>query len=108
MPQYLQSFTTLRENFLSVWKKTINSSIQLQKEYAENANIQTTIPQEYAGIIQSMGEEFIKAKNIQNKVALSTLEVTNNNLKNQDISFESDAALNKQFLNYWANLYSKK
>jgi hypothetical protein len=93
---------------LSAWKKTINSSIQLQKEYAENVNIKTTIPQEYASIIQSIGEEFIKAKNIQNKITLSTLEVTSNSLQNQDISFESDVTFNKQFLNYWANLYSKK
>ena len=108
MPQYMQSFTTLQESFLSAWRKTINSSIKLQKEYAEEANIETSIPQEYTNIIQSIGNEFITAKDVQNKSALSTLEVMSNNLKNQDDSFETVATFNKQFLNYWANLYSKK
>ena len=108
MPQYMQSFTKLQENFLDTWKKTVNSSIQLNKEYVDNANIETSIPREYADIIQSVAEAYIKSRNIQNQVALSTLEVVSNNMKNNDNSFESVSTFNKQLLNYWANLYSKK
>ena len=55
MPKYLQLFTTPRE-FYGYLEKIIDSSIQLQKEYAENASIETSIPKEYAEIIQSIGK----------------------------------------------------
>ena len=107
MPQYFQSFTKLQEDFMSTWKKTVNSSIKYQQEYAKKANIETNIPQEYANIIQSIVEECVKAKNIQNQTVLSTLKVTGNNLQNQDNSFELVAEFNKKFLDFWANYYSK-
>ena len=106
MPQYFQSFTKLQENFMSAWKKTVNSSIKLQQEYTKKANVETNIPQEYANIIQSIAEEYIKAKNIQNQTVLSALKVTGNNLQNHDNSFESVVEFNKKFLDYWANFYS--
>ena len=106
MPQYLQSFTKLQDNFMHAWKKTVNSSIKLQQEYTKKANIETNIPQEYANIIQSIAEEYIKTKNVQNQTVLSALKVTSNNLKNQDNFFESVVEFNKKFLNYWANFYS--
>lgn len=108
MPEYLQKFTKLQENFVDAWKKTINSSIALQKELSEKADIETNIPQEYGNIIQSIFEEYIKSKNIQNQTILSAIEITSNNLKNQDKSFESVAAFNKKFLDFWVNFYSKK
>lgn len=108
MPQYHQSFTTLQENFLGAWKKTINSSIELQKEWAKNANIETNIPKEYANMIQSISEEYIKSKDIQNQFVLTTLETINNNVKNHHISFESAIEFNKKIFSYWTNLYSKK
>ena len=86
----------------------MDSSIQLQKEYAENANIETSIPKEYSKIIQSSDKECIKSNNLQNQITLLALEVLSNNLQNQNGSFESNVTFNNQFLNYWTNLYSKK
>jgi len=107
MPQYFQSFTKLQENFMGAWKKTVNSSIKLQQDYAKKANIETKIPQEYANMIQSVAEEYIKTKNVQNQTVLSALKVAGNNLQNQDSSFESVAEFNRKFLDFWANFYSK-
>jgi len=106
MPQYFQSFTKLQENFMSAWKKTVNSSIKSQQEYTKKANIETNIPQEYANILQSITEECIKAKNVQNQTVLSALKVVSNNLQNQDSSFESVSEFNRKFLDYWTNFYS--
>lgn len=108
MPQYLQAITKLQEEFLGAWKNTINSSIISQKDFAEKTDIETNIPQEAANIIQTIAEEYIKSKNIQNQTILSTLEMFGNNLKNNNNSFESVTEFNKQFLNFWADMYSKK
>ena len=74
-------YDTSRE-FYECLEKIIDSSIQLQKAYAENASIETSIPKEYAEIIQSIGEEFIKSNNLQNQITLLVLKVLSNNLQN--------------------------
>lgn len=107
MPEYLQSFTTFQEEFLTAWKNTINSSIDLQKEFAEKNNIDTNIPQYAADIIQNTAEEYIKSKNIQNQTILAAIDTANNNFKNYKNSFEPFTQASKQFLDFWLGFYLK-
>jgi hypothetical protein len=101
---YLRHF----KGILWILGKIIDSSTNYKKNMQRIQSIETSIPKEYAERIQSIDEEYIKSNNLQNQITLWTLEVLSNNLQNEDGSFESNITFNKQFLNYWTNLYSKK
>jgi len=108
MPQYLQSFTKLQEEFLDAWKNTVETSLNFQKEYADKSNINTTIPEDAANVIYNMAEEYFKANNIQNRAILSALDSANNNFKNSKDTLEPLVEINKKILEFWSSLYSKK
>jgi len=108
MPQYLESMTKLQEEFLEAWKNTINKSLDFQKEYSEKANINTQIPQDAANIIYNIAEEYIKSKNFQNQVILSTMNSANATLKDSQNAFEPFMELNKKVLDFWSDFYIKK
>ena len=108
MPQYLESVTKLQEEFLEAWKNTINKSLDFQKEYSEKANINTQIPQDAANIIYNIAEEYIKSKNFQNQVILSTMNSANATLKDSQNAFEPFMELNKKVLDFWSDFYIKK
>jgi len=108
MPQYLESVTKLQEEFLEAWKNTINKSLDFQKEYSEKANINTQIPQDAANIIYNVAEEYIKSKNFQNQVILSTMNSANATLKDSQNAFEPFMELNKKVLDFWSDFYIKK
>jgi len=107
MPQYLESMTKLQEEFLEAWKNTINKSLDFQKEYSEKANINTQIPQDAANIIYNIAEEYIKSKNFQNQVILSTMNSANATLKDSQNAFEPFMELNKKVLDFWSDFYIK-
>jgi len=107
MPQYLESVTKLQEEFLEAWKNTINKSLDFQKEYSEKANINTQIPQDAANIIYNVAEEYIKSKNFQNQVILSTMNSANATLKDSQNAFEPFMELNKKVLDFWSDFYIK-
>lgn len=107
MPQYLESMTKLQEEFLEAWKNTINKSLDFQKEYSEKANINTQIPQDAANIIYNVAEEYIKSKNFQNQVILSTMNSANATLKDSQNAFEPFMELNKKVLDFWSDFYIK-
>ena len=107
MPQYLESMTKLQEEFLEAWKNTINKSLDFQKEYSEKANINTQIPHDAANIIYNIAEEYIKSKNIQNQVILSTMKSANTTLKDSKNAFEPFIELNKKVLDFWSDFYIK-
>ena len=107
MPQYLESMTKLQGEFLEAWENTINRSLDFQKEYAEKANINTQIPQEAANIIYNIAEEYLKSKNIQNQVILSTINSANTTLKDSKNAFEPFIELNKKVLDFWSDFYIK-
>ena len=107
MPQYLESMTKLQGEFLEAWENTINKSLDFQKEYSEKANINTQIPQEAANIIYNIAEEYLKSKNIQNQVILSTINSANTTLKDSKNAFEPFIELNKKVLDFWSDFYIK-
>jgi len=108
MPQYLESMTKLQAEFLDAWQNTVNKSLEFQNKYAKKININTNIPQDAANIIYTISEEYIKSKNIQNQIVLSTLDSTYNNLKDSKNNFESFMEMNKKLLDFWHGFYIKK
>ena len=107
MPQYLESMTKLQDEFLNAWKNTVDTSLNLQKEYAEKMDINTNVPQDAANMIYRVADEYIKSKNIQNQVILSTLNSASSNVQNSNNTFQPFIELNKKVLSFWSDFYLK-
>ena len=97
-PRYVQSAINLHQKNIEAWKNVINSTIEMEQEYAKKAGLQTPVPQATKNSIREFTEGVIKAYAAQNKVVSDSADATNraiNALNDNTITF---AALNKNML----------
>ena len=100
-PQYLQSITNLQQEYTAAWKNAIESVISLQQEFATKAGINTNVPAVVVKLINDTTEEMIKARTVQNKVALAAIDTTKQNVKTFNDNAKAFAELNENILQSW-------
>ncbi len=108
VPQYHQSITNVQQEYLQAYENIVDSTITLQKEYANKAGVATNIPEATLKVIHDTTEEFVKAASIQNQVALATIDATQQNIKTFNDNAKSFADLNKNILQSWITAFTTK
>ncbi len=106
LPQYLQSITNLQQEFTEAWKNAFDSAISLQQEYATKSGLNTNVPSAYIKMINDATEEIIKARSVQNKIALATIDVARQNVKSFNDSAKAFAELNQNMLQSWISAWT--
>ncbi|MEX2314062.1 MAG: hypothetical protein WD650_08790, partial [Nitrosopumilaceae archaeon] len=95
VPRYHQSVTNVQQEYLDAVENVINSTIALQKDYANKAGITTNIPSAVLKVIRDTTEEVVKAYDVQNKVALAAIDSAQQNIKTFNENAKAFADLNK-------------
>mgnify|MGYP007017463594 FL=1 len=108
VPQYHQSITNVQQEYLQAYENIVDSTITLQKEYAQKVGIATTIPEATLKMIHDTTEELMKVNSIQNQVVLATIDATQQNIKTFNDNAKSFADLNRNILQTWISLFSTK
>lgn len=108
VPQYHQSITNVQQEYLQAYENIVDSTITLQKEYAKKAGIATNIPEATLKVIHDTTEEFVKASSIQNQIALTTIDATQQNIKTFNDNAKSFADLNRNILQSWISAFATK
>jgi cell division septum initiation protein DivIVA len=106
LPQYLQSITNLQQEYTEAWKNAFDSAISIQQEYAAKSGLSTNVPSAYIKIINDATEEIIKARSVQNKIALATIDVARQNVKSFNDSAKAFAELNQNMLQSWISAWT--
>jgi hypothetical protein len=106
LPQYLQSITNLQQEFTEAWKNAFDSAISIQQEYATKSGLNTSVPSAYIKMINDATEEVIKARSVQNKIALATIDVARQNVKSFNDSAKAFAELNQNMLQSWISAWT--
>ena len=106
-PKNLQSITNLQQEYLEAWKNTINSTITLQREYANRSGLNTNVPQASLKVINDTTEEAIKAFSVQNQIALAAIDATQQNVKTFNDNAKAFADLNKNILQSWISAFTQ-
>ena len=108
VPQYHQSLTNVQQEYLQAFENVIDSTITLQQEYVKKAGIATNIPETTLKAIHDTTEEFVKAASLQNQMALTTIDATQQNIKTFNDNAKSFADLNRNILQSWISAFTPK
>ena len=106
LPQYLQSITNLQQEYTEAWKNAFNSAISIQQEYATKSGLNTNVPAAYIKLINDGTEEIIKARSVQNKIALASIDVARQNIKSFNDNAKSFTDLNQNMLQSWISAWT--
>lgn len=108
VPRYHQSVTNVQQEYLDAVENVINSTIALQKDYATKAGITTNIPSAVLKVIRDTTEEVVKAYDVQNKVALASIDSVQQNIKTFNENTKAFADLNKNVIQSWISTFTPK
>ena len=108
VPQYHQSITNVQQEYLQAYENIVDSSINLQKEFAKKSGVAANIPEATLKVIRDTTEEFVKAASIQNQIALATIDATQQNIKTFNDNAKSFAELNKNILQSWISAFTTR
>ena len=106
LPQYLQSITSLQQEYTEAWKNAFNSAISIQQEYATKSGLNANVPAAYIKLINDGTEEIIKARSVQNKIALASIDVARQNIKSFNDNAKSFTDLNQNMLQSWISAWT--
>jgi len=96
------------EQISETMSTVVNSTISLQKEYAQKVGIVTTMPQNTVKVITGTTHEFVKSNSIQNQMVLTTIDAIQQIIKTFNENVKSYVDLNKNTLKSWFFSFTTK
>ncbi len=93
---YLQSITDLQEKIIDSWKKSVDSAITLQQEFAGKSKMTVKVPDHTIKVINDMAEQTNKSKELQNKMLLASISAIRENLKAFNDNVKTFSQINKK------------
>jgi len=80
-PNYQTSVTSLQQEYTEAFQNIIDSTIALQREFANKTGINTALPEATESAVNKTNEQINKVQDVQNKIALATIDATRQNIK---------------------------
>jgi len=108
VPQYHQSFTNVQQEYLQTVENIVDSTITIQKEYAEKAGISTSIPETTQKIFHNMIEEFVTINSIQNQIILATIDATQQSIRTFNDNAKLFSDLNQNIIKSLTSVLTTK
>jgi len=108
VPRYHQSVTNVQQEYLEAWENVINSTITFKKEFATKTGVDSNVPSATLKAIRDTNEEIVKAYDVQNKIALASIDATQQNIKTFNDNAKAFADLNKNILQSWISTFAPK
>lgn len=99
VPHFQQTLFDLQNECYKLWKNTINSNIELQKELLGKSGFNLMLPRVAQEIIDNTGEKIIKYRLSCIKIAIATIEFGTKNIKTWNDNAFLD--LNKKIMHSW-------
>ena len=107
-PNYQTSVTSLQQEYTEAFKNIVDSTITLQREFANKTGINTALPEATESAVNKTNEQISKVQDVQNKVALATIDVTRQNIKTFNENAKAFADLNKSVMQSWITAFTPR
>ena len=107
-PNYQTSVTSLQQEYTEAFQNIIDSTIALQREFANKTGINTALPEATESAVNKTNEQISKVQDVQNKIALATIDATRQNIKTFNENAKAFADLNKGVLQSWLTAFTPK
>nr|AIF14848.1 hypothetical protein [uncultured marine thaumarchaeote KM3_68_A08] len=107
-PNYQTSVTSLQQEYTEAFQNIVDSTITLQREFANKTGINTALPEATENAVNKTNEQISKVQDVQNKVALATIDVTRQNIKTFNENAKAFADLNKSVMQSWITAFTPR
>ena len=101
VPNYFQSVIGYQKSFLNTWRNAVDAAIDVQRKYAQKAQINTQIPSVTTKAADKTTDGIIKIGQIQEQYANAALDVTEENVKSFYESAEAFADFYSKSIETW-------
>jgi len=95
---YLQSVTDLQQEIIESWKKSMNSAIILNQEFAHQSKMNAEVPDETIKVINDIAELADKSQSLQNKMLLASIAAIRQNIKAFNHNVKTFSEMNKKLV----------
>ena len=107
-PNYQASVTSLQQEYTEAFENIVESSIALQREFANKTGINTALPEATETAVRKSNEQVSKVQDVQNKIALATIDATRQNIKTFNENAKAFADLNKSVMQSWVTAFTPR
>ena len=107
-PNYQASVTSLQQEYTEAFENIVESSIALQREFANKTGINTALPEATETAVRKTNEQISKVQDVQNKVVLATIDATRQNIKTFNENAKAFADLNKSVMQSWVTAFTPR
>ena len=107
-PNYQTSVTSLQQEYTEAFQNIIDSTIALQREYANKTGINIALPEATESAVKKSNEQIGKVQDVQNKIALATIDATRQNIKTFNENAKAFADLNKSVMQSWITAFTPR
>jgi hypothetical protein len=108
VPPYVQSMTNLSQEYFSAWANFVSSTIANQQNFAQKIGVDQRAPEASVKVVRDLTDEFVKAIDMQSKVALTVLDATRQATKAISDTTSSFYELNHNIIDSWISTWSRK
>ena len=107
-PNYQTSVTSLQQEYTEAFQNIVDSTIALQREFANKTGINTALPEATENAVNKTNEQINKVQDVQNKVALATIDATRQNIKTFNENAKAFVDLNKSVMQSWVTAFTPR
>ena len=107
-PNYQTSVTSLQQEYVEAFQNIVDSTIALQREFANKTGINTALPEATESVVNKTNEQISKVQDVQNKVSLATIDATRQNIKTFNENAKAFADLNKSVMQAWVTAFTPR
>jgi hypothetical protein len=104
IPQYHQSFTNLTQEYIEAWKNISCSAIDIQKNFATKKGLSPTMSDATLKIAHNIENESKKIVDVQNKVAIASIDAVKHTLNTINANSNEFTALNRNIIDIWPSI----
>ena len=108
IPQYHQSFTNLLQEYVETCKNIACSTIDIQREFAAKAGINASMSEATIKIVNDIEKESKSSVDVQNKVAIASINATKETLSTINANSNEFASLNKNIIDVLPSMIPKR
>jgi hypothetical protein len=95
---YLQSVTDLQEKIIESWKKSMDSTVSLQQEFAQKSKMNTKVPDETVKVINDIAELANKSQALENKMLMASIAAIRKNIQAFNDNVKTFSEMNKKLV----------
>ena len=107
-PNYQASVTSLQQEYTEAIKNVVESNIALQREFADKTGINTALPEATENAVRKSNEQISKVQDVQNKIALATIDAASQNIKTFNENAKAFDDHNKSVMQSWITAFTPK